>query len=462
MSITLSITTTALADVLGLKALIGDSLKISGNGLVCGDLTVRGTIHGAFDGNMANAINTLTSPDGSIIITPDDNHSIALEANPLFGNVLRVDAVFGSDCSGSRNELPFATINAAMEAASSDDVILIFPGTYAESFTIKDGVSIVGLSSGASRKGGVRIMLTDVTTDTDLITMGEDSRLENVTLSLSSTADVHLRGIVFPGTTSSTASVSEVRLHISNMGTETGSIYGIHSIGYGTPDEATIALERSAITISSKGIKATRGILIDTNPNTFNVNDSTIMITNPDGGSAIGIETNCAGAACTVSNATISGITADISQTMENSSITLVNTRLTHANTNGFNFTSTTLCGVLNWATLGSPGTGNSFMVPGTGATVSAINTLPYILPQALIIKNLTVHANTPPGSGTTTFTIFKNGIATSLITTLTDSQTANANTNMSVPCNAGDRICLQIANPTGTPSNIAVTTELY
>ena len=81
---------------------------------------------------------------------------LSLSLTPYFGNVLRVDSVYGNDANAAlNNKLPFKTINAAMAAAIPDTAIWVFPGTYTESVVMKDDVSIIGLSAGGLIDGGV-------------------------------------------------------------------------------------------------------------------------------------------------------------------------------------------------------------------------------------------------------------------------------------------------------------------
>jgi hypothetical protein len=439
------------------NTLRGNLLEVSGDASIYGSMKVKGALVTAM-GNLSNII----SPDGSVLFTPS-NTSLTLQAAPLSGNVLRVDAVFGNDTTGSRNRRPFATINGALQAAAFGDVIILLPGVYNKSITIPAGVSIVGVSKGGLTNGGVRIAQTNVNANTDLVTMGENSRLENVTLTLNANSDVQLRGIVFPGTTSLTASVNQVRIQITNSTNGTAPAYGVHSIGTGLPTSEITALSNSSITVSSQGTRASRGILIDTAANNFNLNNCGIAVTNPVGGSAIGIETNIANASCIAVSSTISGYTADISQTDPNSSILLSNSQLVNLTANSLGFDSNAPTSILCWALPGAPGAGaNGFITPGTGSLVSNTGNLPYILPQAGIIKNLNVQAITPPGQGSTSFTIYRNGVPTTLTTALSNAAISSTNNTVSVPCQAGDQISLQLTNQVGLTANMSVTVELY
>ena len=94
------------------------------------------------------------SSDGSIIFAPNDG-IIGFQSTPLLGNTLRVDSIYGNDSTGTLGGPPFKTINAALSAASSGNVVWIFPGTYNESITIPTGVSVIGLTEGAGASAQV-------------------------------------------------------------------------------------------------------------------------------------------------------------------------------------------------------------------------------------------------------------------------------------------------------------------
>lgn len=55
-----------------------------------------------------------------------------LLANGEMGAVCVVDQALGSDLTGARSGLPFATITAALAAATSGDCVWVMPGTYSD------------------------------------------------------------------------------------------------------------------------------------------------------------------------------------------------------------------------------------------------------------------------------------------------------------------------------------------
>lgn len=378
---------------------------------------------------------------------------------PVFGNVVRVDSVYGKDSTGARNGLPFLTINAALCAAQKGDVVWIFPGTYAESFTIPSGVTVRGLSQNAVE------IKKDVKVATDLITMGKNTGLENVTLTLTSHKHVQLRGIVFPDTTSENATIKNVTVTVDNSqaGTGVSNVYGINANGAAKPGQEIIAAQQCQIVVRSTGQGIKRGILVDA-ANNFNMQNMSIAASNNGGGSAIGVETNHPDAACIMRTSNVNGSTADISQT--NGTITLVSTNLVNANANGLGFSTEIAPATLVWATAGALPNGTNYMKVGTDTPTS--NEMFIRVSQAMLVHALSIKARTSPGFiGQTprvdTWTIRKNGIDQALTVSLSGAQTDNVNNVMSVPFAEGDLLSVKVVKAAGsTTSEAALVMDLY
>lgn len=381
---------------------------------------------------------------------------------PSFGNTIRVDQVYGDDATGAKNGLPFLTIGSALEAASAGDFVWIFPGNYNEILIIPDGVAVRGVSASV-----VTIQNLNVTAATDLVTMGENTRLEDVSLQLTSGQQVNLRGIVFPGTTSVTSQWVNSSLLVDNSaaGAGTSNVYGIHSIGTGFPSIEISAARTTSITVNSTGSGVKRGILIDT-ANGFNVNDTDILVTG--GTDSIGVETNNAGAAFAANSSNISGDLADISQTL--GSISLTSTNLLHSQANGLGFFTPITPGGLLWADPSEPLTseGNPiWMRPGTSVS-DVISDVFIPVSQKILAKSLAVNAAFAPGIGeSTTWTIRRDSgtgpLDTPLTVTLTNDQEINVNSNISVHFDQGDVISIRVdMSPGANTSDVVVTMDTY
>lgn len=115
-----------------------------------------------------------------------------------FSKVITVDA--------SDLDADYSTIQAAINAASAGTTILINPGVYAETITLKDGVDLVGLGGAGmgypnSTTSGVWISRL-MGTNTDLVSLISGScSLSNIGILLSrSGSSPTLRAVVFSGT----------------------------------------------------------------------------------------------------------------------------------------------------------------------------------------------------------------------------------------------------------------------
>lgn len=360
----------------------------------------------------------------------------------VFGNMLRVDAAFGNDTTGKRNSLPFATISAALAAAQSGDVVQVFPGTYVETFTIPSGVAVIGVNQDNC------IVSKTVNTATDLVTMSDNTSLEDLTLTLSSNSHVFLRGVVFPGTSTVNSDLTNVFLAVDNSGASTGgtsNVYGIHSNGTGSPREDQIAIRNCTIAVASAGLGNKRGVMCDTTGD-VHMRASNIVVTNNGGGSAIGAETANAGAALTLRTSTVNGQTADISQTA--GVLTVVSTDLLNATANGLGFTTEVQPAKIVSSFSAAPGAGSTtFMLFGSGTPSATAQSL--VMQQAVIVKNLVVTSRLAPATNNTV-TVFKNGVATSLTATLvTPATTASDNTH-SISFAANDLLSLQYVRAAG------------
>jgi hypothetical protein len=214
------------------------------------------------------------------------------------GNVATVDAVYGNDYTASVGGSSFRTINAAISSISSGQTIFVLPGTYNLSYgiTIPNGTSIRGMSLQTCV-----IQMTNVVSDTTLVTMGTNTRLEDLTLNLTSTGHYTLIGITFPGTTSTNAKLRTCVVNVNNSTAPTGgtsNIYGVLCNGTGSLSSGSYSfnsLKGSTINVYSNGGGNKRGVLVN-NTNVVTSRDLNIYIAQPTDttsiGSYVGIETN--------------------------------------------------------------------------------------------------------------------------------------------------------------------------
>ena len=219
------------------------------------------------------------------------------------GGVLRVDNIYGNNTTANANSpyytYPFKTLAAAIAKVSSGDTIHILPGVYdlSAGFTIPAGVAIRGENTQTTT-----LQLNGVTTNTTLVTMGTSTRLEDLTLLLTSSTDgVNLTGIDFPGTTSASGKLRTCVLTVNNSTVTTGSssnVYGVVSSGTGTLGPASFSfnsLKGSTINVVSNGGGLKRGILVN-GGNVISTRDLNVYVVGPTDsastGSYVGVETN--------------------------------------------------------------------------------------------------------------------------------------------------------------------------
>ena len=186
-------------------------------------------------------------------------------ASAKLGNAVVVDQVNGDDTTGAINGLPFKTVNAAvtyvagLTLPAGGVTIWVMPGTYAltSGITMRDTCSMRGLSLQTTR---ITWAASAPGSTATLLTMGENSRVEDLSLTLTSTdATTNLVGIALPGTTSVNSKLRVSVLTVDNstlaVGTTT-NVYGVLCSGAGVLGPATFSfnmLKGSTINVKSNG-----------------------------------------------------------------------------------------------------------------------------------------------------------------------------------------------------------------
>lgn len=292
-----------------------------------------------------STVNGLKIGDG---ITPWNQLSYLSGSAGLIstGNTLTVDALFGNDALADTNPYsqPYKTIQPALNKASQlyiasnvPQIVIVNAGIYNESIIVPNNVSLTG--TGAQ---SVVIQQLGVTVDTTLVTMGDNSRVENFTARLTSSQNVNLIGCLFPGSTPLTGKLRNSIWTVSSTGA-TGStlvvgVYapGVSSTAYATPN----AIQRSTLNVSGTG-GIVRGIYT-TGVNRFAVRD---IVVNATGiGDVIGAEATATTAVLEIKTTTVGGILHDIKQPLlaltDTSVIRLSATDLVNANANANGFST--------------------------------------------------------------------------------------------------------------------------
>lgn len=223
-------------------------------------------------------------------------------SNFPMGNVLRVDAINGNDATAVPGGAPYLTVQAAVAAATSGTTIWVLPGTYnigPTGITVPTGVCIRGLNVQTCA-----LQHLGATGPTTLISMGSQTRVEDLTLTLGSTGHHDLTGINFSGLTTTESKIRTCVINVNNSTagpTGSSNVYGINCSGTGPIPPSNTAfsynsIKGTTINISSDGNGSKRGIVI-TGTNVMTTRDLNILVNAPTSatghtGSYVGVETN--------------------------------------------------------------------------------------------------------------------------------------------------------------------------
>jgi hypothetical protein len=159
----------------------------------------------------------------------------------------------------------------ALSNAVAGEVVEILPGTYTEKVTVPDNVTLQGVGAQA-----VILQQLNCTSNTTLLTMGSNCRVENFTANLSSSSNVNLTGVLFPQGTIPTAKLRNSIWTITSTATGSNTIIGCLSSGTSTLDYFPAnMIQRSTLNVISSSAGTSRGILIN-NASRFAVRDIVI------------------------------------------------------------------------------------------------------------------------------------------------------------------------------------------
>ena len=348
---------------------------------------------------------------------------------PILGNVLRVDGMNGVDSTASIGGLPYATIEAALSAATTGTTVWIMPGTYNISasttagLVIPDGVSIRGVSTqtviinyNCSLNGGAAFTAGNTAT-------GSGVRIEDITLNVTAQGDVSVIGILVPY-----PDITKIRTCVINVNAST--TVNSARFAYGLSASTASVAGRSMTSINANGVPtakmfsfntvkgttinvfsngcsgstgARRGILVSAST-CVTCRDANIFIgaptgANPGTGSYVGVETNdatnsiatvqlrnCSIGSCVDSLLANTGLftASDVLQTTPNTVtpgttktgiILGAGTDLITKNAGGRPLTATTFPQTLSY---NLKGTGTGWLSQGVQAAPDSLNNAPF------------------------------------------------------------------------------------
>jgi len=418
-------------------------------------------------------------------------------AVPHMGNVVLVDQINGNDTTGAVNALPFQTVNAAMTYLATlvlpagGVTVWIMPGTYAltSGITIPATCAMRGLNTQTTRISWDASVPGGTAT---LLTMGDNTRLEDITLSVTSTnATTNLVGVTLPGTASDTAKLRTMVLNVNNAGVATGSttnVYGILSPGASALNPADFSLNFTrgcTVNVSSNGGGNKRAILVS-GANTLSLRDTNVYVAAPTDplstGSYVGAETtnNLAQAAfrsCSISGPTTAGgyTGSDVLQTLpvarDTYGITIgPGTDLIHRTTGGTPFALTTTPAILAYSINATLQAAPRYFWPGVLATGGDSTEVFLRLDRSTLLQGMSVNMRTAPGAGNSVvFTVYRSttgivgsGVATAMTVTVSNLATTGINLTAAVTVNAGEYIAIGADRSAVGAADISVQLDLY
>lgn len=371
-----------------------------------------------------------------------------------YGNVLRVDQIYGNDSIAPTNKFgfPFRTINGAISNVSPSQTIHILPGTYNETIIIPANIAIRGENTQT-----VTIQSANSTSNTTLVTMGSNSRLEDVTMTIHSSNAVDLIGINYPTGTSLSSKLRTSVLNVSSTGTGNRSTIGIYSGGTSALSYTTSqAVRATTVNVRSQGNGLTRALYV-TDSNRFTTRDTNFSAL---GVSSIGVETMNVSSFVELKQCSVNGEVYDINRT--SGTLQLSSTDLINATANGNSFSVNTEPSPIFFGVTGNISDGTKNLMPGTLLHNDLTGTFGLPFPQRLIVFQGLFTSRTPlTGGQTAQYHLHKNTTAGApfMIATLNSANQTVRVQDRSETFNAvSDRLIVELT----TSGNIGNSTDLF
>jgi hypothetical protein len=339
-----------------------------------------------------------------------------------FGNLLRVDSIYGNDVSGAAAKYtnPFKTITAALTSATSGDEVFILPGTYNETLNLVSNVAVRGANAQTTI-----IQKLAVTTNTTLVTMASNSRLEDVSLRLTSSTDgLTLAAVDAPGDTAQTSKLRTVAINVSTTATGPSTVYGICSNGTSSLTASSNDLTQACtINVSATGTSGIKTGVHVAGPNRTSLRNTNIYCTG-SASTMYAVDVSDASGILIVRTSSLNGSTYDVARS--NGTLVLQATDLVNGTTNGKSFNVSTQANTIDFSVFGKLGNGTNYIIPG-GMLYTEVLTTPFNIPfdQKVVIFSGVFRTNTLLGVGQTiTFNLYKNTVVTPFMTATLNSTT--------------------------------------
>jgi hypothetical protein len=456
-----------------------------------------GSFSGSFYGTASYALSSSYANSASHAITASYVLNSA-PAIPRYGKVVIVDSLNGNDSLGAINGYPFATVNAAVDYVSSstltNTLIYIAPNTYTltKSIVLPNTCALRGMSAQTTT-----LVLSGSGAETTMVTMGENSRIEDLNLKLVSTSSTtNLTGIKLLGTTGTTSKLRTAVLTVDNSAITASAdtnVYGIWCSGSSdlSPSDFSFNYTRGVtVNVFSNGGGKKRGIYADTNT-AVTFRDTNIYVRAPTNalstGSYVGVETTNESSSLQFRTTSISGAPTSGSYTGSdiyqfspatgfiNYGIQLgPGSDLITKTAGGRPFTTYVTPTTLNYGLRGNVGNGTNYYWIGNQTTGDATQVF-YRFQQKSILQGMSVQLRTPPGStaGThivnvkvykSTTGVAGSGVLTVMTASLTDGETSAYNYNCSVDFQIGQflAVATETVGGAGTAADLVVQLDVF
>lgn len=379
---------------------------------------------------------------------PGFGRAVAVETNvskysTFGGGVFVVDRIYGNDSNAVRDPFnrPFLNLTTALSNAPAGTTVYLMPGTYQGPITVPANVCIVGNCT-----QNCFIVASNVTSNTTLVTMGSNCRVEFVTMNLTSSCNVNLTGVEYPTGTSTNAKLRTAVLNVRSSGTGSNTITGVLSAGSSdTSYNSSDAIRATTISVDASSTGPIRGLLIS-GSNWFGIRTTNIDVKGTPS-NLIGVETTNAGAYASLKHSTIRGgenesVNGDSDIKRTTGTIYLGFTDLINNSAGGQGFSVASATPFYQLGTFGNLGNGNTYyLIPGVvslgNLPTSAFN-VPVDANNILYGALLDVKPALSAGA-TLTLNVYRNDVLTDFSLNLVGGESKVSLFNRSIDFTAGD-----------------------
>lgn len=462
-------------------------------------LSVTSSFYGNLNGTASYANNATSASYATNALSSSHaitaSYALTAGSSPLKGgNMIVVDGVNGDDSTGVVNGLPFKTVNAAINYVSGSGLlyptIWVMPNTYTltSGITMPDGCALRGVSTQTTK-----LVLTSSNSDTTMITMGNNSRIEDMSLTLYSTSSTaNLVGIKLPGSTGTNSKLRTAVLTVDNSSITASAntnVYGIWCSGSvsAAPSDFSFNYTRGVtLNVFSNGGGIKRGVYADT-PVITTFRDTNIYVKAPTSalstGSYVGVESANANCSLQFRTTSISGPStsgsytgSDILQTspgtgfIDNGIQLGPGCDLINKTAGGKPFTTYVTPTTLDYSLHGNASSGTRYLWPGVQTTEDTTQVF-YRFQQKSILQGLFINMRTAPDVGhsyqvnilKSTTGVAGSGVATAMSASVTGSDLTANNYTVSVDFSRGEYLAVQTIGSTPiSAADVIIELDLF